>query len=124
MRRDPRGTLEWALLAAGVSADQVYTTLATPEGLEQAFDELDKIKDSIVWWTTGPEPVQLLRDGAVTMTAAWNGRLFRPIVENNEPMTIVWDGQLWEIEFFAIPKGSRRLDNALDFLNSRRIPKL
>ena len=116
LRKDPRGTLEWALMAAGVAADQVYTTLGTPQGEDLAFQELDKIKTNIVWWSAGPEPAKLLLDGSVTMSAAWNGRLFRPITEANEPLAIVWDGQLWELEFLGIVKGSRRLDNAVEFL--------
>lgn len=37
LRRDPRGTLEWALMGDGVAADQVYATLSTPEGVDRAF---------------------------------------------------------------------------------------
>lgn len=118
LRRDPRGTLEWALMGDGVPADQVYATLATPDGLDRAFDMLDRIKSDIVWWTRGPEPAQYLADGTVAMTAAWNGRLYRPIVEQLLPIEIVWDAQLWEIEFWGIPKGARpeRVERAKDFV--------
>ena len=116
LRKDPRGTLEWALMAAGVPADQVYSTLATPQGETLAFKELDKIKSQIVWWTGGQEPVELLRNGTVAMTAAWNGRLYRPMVEANQPITIVWDGQLWELEFLGVLKGTKQRDNAFDFI--------
>ena len=50
------------------------------------------------------------------MSAAWNGRLFRAMTEQDAPIDIVWDGQLWEIEFLAIPKGSRNVANARDFI--------
>ncbi|MGI9304911.1 MAG: ABC transporter substrate-binding protein [Gammaproteobacteria bacterium] len=116
LRRDPRGTLEWALMAAGVAPDEVYDRLATPEGLNLAFKTLDSIKGGIVWWERGPQPAAMLESGEVTMTAAWNGRLFRPIFEEKRPIEIVWDGQLWEIEMFGITKGSRRLSDALDFV--------
>lgn len=116
LRDDPRGTLEWALMAAGVPPESVYETLATPQGVDLALKELDKIRDDIVWWSAGPEPARMLQDGTVTMSAAWNGRLFRPIVEQDAPIGVVWDGQLWEIEFLAIPKGSRRLENAREFI--------
>ena len=116
LRRDPRGTLEWALMAAGVSASEVYEKLSTDEGLDMAFEELDKLKPYIVWWDGGGEPVQLLNEGLVTMTAAWNGRLYKSMVEDKAPMDIVWDSQIWEIEFMAIPKGSRNLENAKEFI--------
>ena len=54
LRRDPRGTLEWALMGDGVPAEEVYATLSTPEGLNRAFAVLDSIKSSIVWWTPRP----------------------------------------------------------------------
>ena len=50
------------------------------------------------------------------MSAAWNGRLFRPMTEWNHPIDIVWDGQLWEIELWGIVKGTRHLANALEFV--------
>ena len=118
LRKDPRGTLEWALMGDGVPADQVYEVLSTPEGVNRAFAVLDSIKSSIVWWTRGPEPAQFLVDGTVVMTAAWNGRLYRPIVEKLAPIEILWDAQLWEIEFWGIPKSPRGDSSirAIDFI--------
>lgn len=51
------------------------------------------------------------------MTSAWNGRLYRPIVDQGFPIEIVWDGQLWEIEYWAIPRETPRMKNALDFVS-------
>ena len=116
LRQDPRGTLEWALMAAGVPSSEVYAKLATEEGLNMAFEELDKIKPFIVWWTGGSEPAALLDGGEVTMSAAWNGRLFRSMMEQKVPIDIVWDGQIWQIEYLAIPKGSPNLVNAQQFI--------
>lgn len=48
LRKSPEGALEWALIADGVPANQVYKTLTTPAGLERAFKKLDTIKASIV----------------------------------------------------------------------------
>ena len=116
LRDDPRGTLEWALMSAGVPGSEVYEKLSTDEGLDMAFAELDKIKPFIVWWSGGQEPAELLESGRATMSAAWNGRLFRPMTERNAPIDIVWDGQIWEIEYLAIPKGSRNIANAREFI--------
>ena len=58
----------------------------------------------------------MLVNGTVAMSSAWNGRLYRPIVEQEQPLEIVWDGQLWEVEYWAIPKGSPRIPNAKDFI--------
>jgi len=116
LRQDPRGALEWALMADGVPADDVYATLAEPAGVDRAFAVLDGIKNEIVWWSGGPQPARLLNEGEVTMSMAWNGRLFRPMTEWGQPIEIVWDGQLWEIELWGIVKGTRHLETALQFV--------
>lgn len=116
LRKDPRGNLEWALLRAGVQTDKVYETLGTPEGLDFAFATLAKLRADIVWWERGPEPVKLLDAKDVVMTAVWNGRLLRPIMKEGKDIVTVWDAQLWEIEMFAIPRGTRHKQRALDFI--------
>ena len=116
LRRDPRVVMEWALMADGVAPDQVYATLETEEGQDRAFSVLDRIKTSILWWETGSDPVKLLDSDAVVMTSVWNGRMYGPIVEKGEPFTILWDGQIWDIDSWGIPKGSYNLDKALDFI--------
>ena len=50
LRRGPRYSLEFALMADGVPAEQVYEVLSTPEGVDRAFAKLDKIKGDLVWW--------------------------------------------------------------------------
>jgi putative spermidine/putrescine transport system substrate-binding protein len=116
LRRDPRVAMEWALMADGVAPGDVYAALETGDGQERAFSILDRIRTSIVWWTSGSEPVQLLDSGAVVMTSAWNGRMYRPIVEEGKDYAIIWDGQLWDIDSWGIPKGSSNLAKAMDFI--------
>ena len=116
LRRDPRVVMEWALMADGVEPNKVYDTLETDEGQKRAFSVLDKIRTSIVWWTTGSEPVELLDSNAVAMTSVWNGRMFRPIVEQGKDYSILWDGQIWDIDSWGIPKGTYNLNKALDFI--------
>ena len=76
MRRVPLVNLEFALMADGVPRDEVYATLDTPEGVSRAFRKLDTIKDQVVWWEAGAQPPQMLADGEVVMTTAYNGRIF------------------------------------------------
>ena len=116
LRRDPRVALEWALMADGVAPAEVYATLETEEGRERAFGMLDRIRTSLVWWTSGAEPVRLLDAGEVAMTSVWNGRMHRPMVEEGKDYAIVWDGQLWDIDSWGIPKGTVNLAKAVDFI--------
>ena len=97
------------------SAD-VYATLATPEGVDRAFAKLDTIKDSVVWWSAGAQAPQLLADGEVAMTTAYNGRIFAAAANEGKPFQIVWDGQLYENEYFVVPKGAPNLADAMEFV--------
>ena len=125
LRRDPRVNMEWALMADGVAADQVYVALETEEGQARAFGVLDRIRNGIVWWTSGSEPVELLDSGTVAMTSVWNGRMYRPIVEEGKDFAIIWDGQLWDIDSWGIPKGSANFDKAMEFIVfATRAPRL
>ena len=45
IRKSPKANLEMALIADGVSHEEVYDVLETPEGVDQAFAKLDTIKD-------------------------------------------------------------------------------
>ncbi len=116
LRRSPRVNLEWALMADGIPTAQIYEVLATQEGIDRAFRVLDKIKSHVVWWETGAQPPQLLADGEVVMTSAYNGRLYNAIFKEKKPFEIIWDGQVWDIDLWGIVKGTRNLDAALEFV--------
>jgi putative spermidine/putrescine transport system substrate-binding protein len=116
MRRGAKINLEIALMADGVEPDEVYDLLETEEGLERAFAKLDTIKDQVVWWEAGAQPPQLLADGEVAMTTAYNGRIFFATVEDGAPFEIIWDGQVYEMEGWVIPRGAPNLENALEFV--------
>jgi putative spermidine/putrescine transport system substrate-binding protein len=116
LRKGAKATLEFALMGDGVPADEVYDLLETDEGVERAFNKLDSIKDDIVWWEAGAQPPQLLADGEVVMSAAYNGRIFNAAVAEDQPLEIVWDGQILDFDLWVIPKGTPKLQAALDFV--------
>lgn len=119
LRKTPRANLEWALMADGVSADKVYEVLSTPEGVDRAFTMLDKLKPFTVWWEVGTEPVQWLANGQVSMTTAYNGRMYDAIVEQGENFEIIWNGQILDINLWGIPKRTpltTDLNQILDFV--------
>lgn len=123
LRKSPKVTLEWALIADGVAPADVYKTLATPAGLDRAFRKLDTIKSSIVWWEAGAQAPQLLADGAVTMVQAYNGRIDSAVHQDKKPFRIVWDGQLYDYEWWAVPKGAKHADAAKQFIAFAAQPK-
>ncbi|MDX1122496.1 extracellular solute-binding protein [Sinorhizobium medicae] len=112
----PNVNLEWALMADGVPNEKIYETLATKEGLDRAFARLDTIKKDAVFWGAHAQAPQLLADGEVVMTAAANGRIYDAITKENKPFEIVWDGQIWNLDVWAISKASKSKEAALDFV--------
>ena len=112
MRRSPLANLEFALMADGVAPEDVYALLDTPEGVTRAFAKLDTIKEQVVWWEAGAQPPQMLADGEVVMTTAYNGRIFNAQVLEKQPFTIVWHGQVLDTGHVAIVAGSGNLDAA------------
>ena len=76
MRSSPKTSLEFALLADGVKPDEVYNVLSTPEGVDRAFAKLDTIKSSLVFWSSGGQPMQLLSSGEVVMTTSFTPATF------------------------------------------------
>jgi putative spermidine/putrescine transport system substrate-binding protein len=123
LRKSPKANLEWAIMADGVPIDKVYDVLSTPEGVSRAFKVLDKIKADTIWWEAGAQPPQLLADGEVAMTSAYNGRLFNAIVKEGQPFEIVWDGQVWDYGAFIIPKGAPNRARALEYVRFATAPK-
>ncbi|MEH6774012.1 MAG: extracellular solute-binding protein, partial [Cereibacter changlensis] len=116
MRKGAKANLEMALMADGVPAADVYALLETDEGVDRAFAKLDEIKADTIWWEAGAQPPQLLADGEVSMTTAYNGRIFAAAVTEGKPFEVVWDGQLYEYDLFVIPKGAPNLEEAKKFL--------
>ena len=90
--------------------------LNTEEGIKRAFKKLDTIKDSVVWWTKGAQPGQLLADGEVVMASAYNGRLFSAIVENKQPVSMMWDAQIFELDGWIVPKDAPNKEEVLKYL--------
>ena len=118
LEKRPIGNMEWALLCDGVAKDEIYDVLATPEGQQKALDKLATIKDDVIWWNAGADTPQLLADGEVVMGSTYNGRLFSVIVEQEQPVAMLWDGQMFDLDVWIIPAGlpDDRKARALDYV--------
>ena len=116
LRKNPKANLEMALMADGVAAGDVYDVLGTDEGVDRAFAKLDSIKSEVVWWEAGAQPPQLLADGEVAITTAYNGRIFNAVADENKDFEIVWDGQVYDLDLWVVPKGSPNKEAAMDFV--------
>ena len=106
LRKQPEYALESALLADGVSPDQIYKVLATPEGVDRAFKKLDEIKPNL----------QYLASGEVVMASAFNGRVTGMNRTEGTNFKIVWPQSLYGIDSWTILKGSPYKDVGMDFI--------
>ncbi len=111
-----RYTLELALLADGVPPENVYTELGTPTGVDRAFGALEKIKGDTLWWDNAQEPITWLLEEKAAMAAGYSGRLFRAAVGDRKRVGIVWDGQIYDLDLWAIPKAAKNKDGAKRFI--------
>ena len=118
LEQRPIANMEWALVCDGVAFDDVYDTLETDEGVQRALDKLSTIKDEVVWWTAGAETPQLLADGEVVFGSTYNGRLFSAIEEQDQPIAMMWDMQMFDLDGWIVPTGlsEDRLARAMHFL--------
>ncbi|MEP3442651.1 MAG: extracellular solute-binding protein [Sulfitobacter sp.] len=118
LEKRPINNMEWALLCDGVAKDDVYDVLETDEGQQQALDKLATIKDDVVWWSAGADTPQLLADGEVIMGSTYNGRLFSLIEEQDQPVAMLWDAQVFDLDGWIIPTGlsPEREARALDYI--------
>ncbi|MFP3515495.1 ABC transporter substrate-binding protein [Pseudomonas sp. SIMBA_077] len=107
--------LEFALMADGVKAEDVYTVLNTPEGVDRAFAKLTELKPYIQWWEAGAQPAQWLTVGDVVMTTTYSGRIAAAAQEGS-PLRVVWPGSLYGMDYWAIIKGSKHADQAKRFI--------
>ncbi len=118
LEKRPINNVEWALLCDGVAPEDVYDVLETPEGQDQALAKLGTIKDSVIWWAAGAETPQRLADGEIVMGSTYNGRLFSVIEEQKQPVKMLWDWQVFDLDGWIIPAGlsEERKARALDYI--------
>ncbi len=117
-----RGNLEFALIADGVSPQDVYKVLGTSDGVDRAFRKLDQLKPYIVWWQTGAEAAHILSSGDVLMTTAPSGRIVMADRTDHRNFGVQWNAGLYQVESWAVAKGSPDLRQAQQFLYFAGMP--
>lgn len=103
----PDEMLEVALLADGVPKDKLY-----PLDIQRGLKSLEKIKPSVaVWWTSGAQSAQLIKDGEVDMIAIWSSRI-DSVAKDNAPVAYTYDDGLLGYGCMAILKGAAHVADA------------
>jgi putative spermidine/putrescine transport system substrate-binding protein len=120
--KNPLINMEAAALALGQPQSEVYKFLSTPEGQKAAIAKLAELKPYAVWWESGAQATQLIKDGEVDMLYGWNGRITAAI-DLGAPFKIIYKDALLDIDCYAILKGSPHPENAIKFLKEISKPE-
>jgi putative spermidine/putrescine transport system substrate-binding protein len=119
LRNHPLATLEAALFADGVTAEEMY-----PLDVERAFAKLEEIKPHItVWWTSGAQSAQLLADGEVDMIMAWNGRV-SAVQKEGAPVSFTYNQGMLQYTSLCILKDAPNAETAVRFVNAALDPEI
>jgi len=116
LRTGPKITLEAALLADGVPAAEVYKVLSTPEGVDRAFAKLDAIKEHIVWWKSGAQPLQFIGSGEVDYAFGYTGRIIKA-QKGGADYKMNWNTLLYSVDYWAVVEGSPKSADAMKLID-------
>lgn len=117
--RDPRTTLEFALLADGVPMAALY-----PLDVDRAFASLERIRsDLTLFWEQGAQAAQSLTSGDMTMVSAWHNRILG-IQEEGAEVRLIWNGGALAGDAWVVPRNASNRDVALDFINFATTPEI
>lgn len=104
------GLLEYALLADGVPAAQLY-----PLDVERALRKLDVIKPITTFAKTYGQMQQSMVDGQVDLTLVSTARAYQTL-KAGAPFETVWDKTMVNWNDLVVPKGSPNRDEAMKFI--------
>ena len=115
----PADNLAIALMADGAGPNEVF-----PIDYKRAFAMMDKVKPHVkVWYTSGNQLVQALKDEEVVMAVATDGRA-RSAIAMGAPIKIVWDQGFYFYAWWGVVKNSENADWANKFINLACRPDL
>ncbi len=122
-RKGVAGSLEPALMADGVPPAKVYEVLSAPGGIERAIKKIKELKPHVaVWWSSGAQHAQLMKDGEVDMITGWNGR-FDVVAKDGAKVAYTFNQGILDYDCFGIPKGAPNKALAMKFLNEISKPQ-
>lgn len=122
-RKSVAGALEPALMADGVPANKVYEVLSSPGGIDRAIKKIKELKPHVaVWWSSGAQHAQLMKDGEVDMITGWNGR-FDVVKKDGANVAYTFNQALLDYDCYAIAKGAPNKDLAMKFLAEMSKPQ-
>ncbi|CUX70471.1 MULTISPECIES: ABC transporter substrate-binding protein [Agrobacterium] len=122
LRANAQDLIEIALLSEGVAPGDIYKILDTPEGIKRAIARLEELKpDVAVWWTSGAQSAQILKDGEADLVVTWNGRA-QSVKADGGPADYTFKGSVIGTDCLAVPKGSANREAAMKLISAMTQP--
>jgi putative spermidine/putrescine transport system substrate-binding protein len=112
------GNLEAALQADGVPRDKLY-----PLDVPRALKKIGEIKKDCIFWTSGAQSQQLLRDGEVSMGQLWSTRAFLLHRDTKGRIVTVWNQGMFQTNAWTVPKGNPAGKDAMRLIASMQAPQ-
>ena len=123
LRANAQDLIEIALLSEGVAPSDVYNVLSTPDGLKRAIDRIKELKPNVaVWWTSGAQSAQLLKDGEADLVVTWNGRA-ESVKADGGPAAYSFKGSVIGTDCLGVPKGSANKAAAMKLIAAMTSPQ-
>lgn len=108
----------WVPIAAALMADGVAARdIKAPLDIDRAFRKLDQIKPHVkVWWKTGDQSQQIVRDGEAAMIMMYSGRALRS-KSQGVPVDVTWNQAIMAPGRWTVLKNAPNPKAALMFLD-------
>lgn len=101
MRKTPEGAIEACMMAAGRSIKNVY-----PIDLKLAVAKIKEIKSECIFWNSGSQSQDLLRNGEVSMGLVWHSRAISLFRQSNGRFDWTWNQGLMNIDVLCVVKNN------------------
>ena len=114
----PNHGTPWVVVAAALMADGMKASeIHAPLDLDRAFRKLAEIKPAItVWWKTGDQSQQIVRNGDADMIMMYSGRALRS-KSQGVPIDVTWNQAVMAPGRWTIIKGAPHPKAAMQFLD-------
>lgn len=121
LRQEMDAHLEAALMSTGMPIEDVYPL--DREKIELAFSQIRKLRPHTIFWRTGAESQQLMRNREVTMGLFWNTRAAAMHQETDGAWDWTWNQGILYSGAWAVPRGNPAGPAVWDFVRSMQQPE-
>jgi putative spermidine/putrescine transport system substrate-binding protein len=95
------GVLEAALLADGVAPEKIY-----PIDVDRALNKIKQIVPNTLFWKTGAQSEDLIRQGDVVAGMMWSNRANLLRIDMHDVLEWPWQGAVLAPAVWMVPKGN------------------